>query len=301
MNIKLIISMIPIMTILGCSSPQVIEPQPFSSENSYAYNIANQTVLTKEYKGKKSPLRDFSLEDKKDVKDAFDKQSNADSMLGLSLVTLLSGNPMLALGGAGTSGLMAISNSKHISSNQTWLIALNKNDFSNELEAQKFILNIISNSVTLELSKYGEVKLKSPFKDYPSLKVFMVNMNGEWVRTSIYIQDGSLKKSFLTEEKTNINGKLTDSYVFGFNGEITDIHTTLVSAPTPNILNHKDKSIKFDNIVSNITKDLPKGFYIYYPPFPKLRYEGENYINTLNPLPTIYTQGKKYEFLKPTP
>lgn len=58
MNMKTISAMIGMMTALsGCvAKPEPVNPVPFSDKNSYALNIANQTILTRD----KSPLRDFS-------------------------------------------------------------------------------------------------------------------------------------------------------------------------------------------------------------------------------------------------
>lgn len=45
------------VALVGCkTTPEPVEPRPFSNESSYAYNVANQTVLTRN----NSPLRDFT-------------------------------------------------------------------------------------------------------------------------------------------------------------------------------------------------------------------------------------------------
>ncbi|WP_153447680.1 hypothetical protein [Vibrio algicola] len=306
MNIKLIISMIPIMTILGCSSPQVIEPQPFSSENSYAYNIANQTALTKPYsfgiKTYDSPLKDFTLEEKEAANQVFNKKSNAGSMLSLSLITALSGNPMLALGGAGTSGLLAMTNSQHIASKPTWIISVKKSDFGSKLEAQKFIINNIKTATINELEKYGEVKQEQAFKNHPNWETFVVKIDGQWIRSGLNIQSESVSTDLLTERKVLRDGKMVDAYTYGYGAEISNLNTTLVTVPLPILIARKmGEEQDFDQIINSITTKLPKGFYLYYIPFPTVKQGDQYYINTLNPLPTIYTQGKKYEFLKPTP
>ncbi|EGR3971191.1 hypothetical protein DDN72_17230 [Vibrio cholerae] len=37
------------LTLVGCTStPNPVEAMPFSNEHSYAYNIANQTILTRD-------------------------------------------------------------------------------------------------------------------------------------------------------------------------------------------------------------------------------------------------------------
>lgn len=305
MKLKLCLSVFAVLSLTACSiipPDSKVEPKEFDNTKSYALNVANQTALTLPYyygRTYSSPLRDFTEEERSEAAEAFEKQSNAGSLLGLAGISVLTGNFTGAAMTAGASGLTALTTSKHIASKQTWIIAVDKSKFNTKMDAQKFILNSIDKAVNSELSQYGDVKMNSLFKHYPTLKTYMVKINGEWVNTGIHIQDQDYDKDFLQEMKTNINGKEIDSYTYGFNAEISNVLTTLVTPPMPQIMSYTDKNVTFDEVVEGVSKRLPQGFYLYYPPFPTLKDVKKSYINTQNPLPTIYTQGKKYEFIKP--
>ena len=61
----------------------------------------------------------------------------------------------------------------------------------------------------------------------------------------------------------------------------------------------KKTNININKVLLDITKLLPEGFYLYIPSFPHYRYKGKIYTQTDFVVPAIYTQGKKYEFIKP--
>ncbi|MGR5416525.1 hypothetical protein ACPV4W_07335 [Vibrio diabolicus] len=90
MNIKSITATLSILAVLsGCAAkPEPVNPVPFSEENSYALNVANQTLLTRN----NSPLRDFTQQEKDDITLAIGRARNGGdtSMLfgGLKLLTL---------------------------------------------------------------------------------------------------------------------------------------------------------------------------------------------------------------------
>lgn len=304
MNIKSLALALPLIAMFGCQSTKSIEAQPFVNTNSYALNVANQTALTKPYSfglnTYQSPLKDFTEADRNDATEEFKKKSNAGSMFGLSVITAISGNPMLALGGAGASGLIAMTTDKHIASKPTWIISVEKSRFSSKLEAQKFIISSIKTATINELEKYGEVKQEQAFKNKPNWETFLVKIDGQWIRSGLNIQSESVSTDLLTERKVLLDGEMVDAYTYGYGTELSALSTTLVTAPLPSLIARTvgEKSV-FDDVVNGITKALPDGFYIYYTPFPYVSQDGKNYINTANVLPTIYTQGKKYEFIKP--
>ena len=279
-----------------------VEPKEFDNSKSYALNIANQTALTLPYyygRTYTSPLRDFTEEERSEAAEAFEKQSNAGSMLGLAGISVLTGNFMGAAMTAGASGLTALTTSKHIASKPTWIIAVEKAKFNSDMDAQKYILNTLDDAVVNELSMFGEIKKEQAFEHFPTWKTYLVNINGEWIRSGFNIQRSDITQSLLTERRVYIGGKLTDAYTYGYGTEIDNINTTLVTAPLPTLIAMKTKKHKFDEILKGITSKLPQGFNVYYTPFPMILQDGKFYIDKENPLPTIYTQGKKYEFIKP--
>lgn len=305
--IQLLGSTFLLTVLMGCSliPPSVeITPQPFDVNSSYAFNIANQTALTKPYyygKTYSSPLKDFSQEDKDKAVEAFNKESNAGSMLGLAVVTAVSGDPMLGLGGIGASGLIAITHSKHIASKPTWIIAVEKSQFESKAEAQKFIIKSIKTAMITEVEKYGEVKIEQPNKNFPNWNQLLVKIDEEWVPAGFGFQSENVTAELLTERKVLLNGTEVEAYTYGYGTEIDNLRTTLATAPNPYLIYKKvGDDAEFDHVIHRLTQQLPLGFNLYYPPYPKVQFEpGKYYINIKNPLPTIYTQGNKYEFIKP--
>ncbi|MGO3799796.1 MAG: hypothetical protein ACTJHE_11120 [Vibrio casei] len=305
MKIKLCLSAATLISLTACSlipPDSKVEPTPFDDSKSYALNVASQTALTLPYyygRTYSSPLRDFTDEERKEASEAFEKQSNAGSMLGLAGVSVLTGNFMGAAMTAGSSGLIAVTTSKHIASKPTWIIAVEKSKFTSELEAQKYIVNTIEDAVVTELSKFGEVKEEQAFKNHPNWRTYLVKINDEWIRSGFNFWSNADAKLLLTERQVYINGKLTDAYTYGYGTEIDNLNTTLVTAPLPTLIAVKSKTHKFNEIVKGITSTLPVGFNIYYTPHPMVLQDKKYYIDRESTLPSIYSQGNKYEFLKP--
>lgn len=187
MKLKLCLSVFAVLSLTACSiipPDSKVEPKEFDNTKSYALNVANQTALTLPYyygRTYSSPLRDFTEEERNEAAEAFVKQSNAGSLLGLAGISVLTGNFTGAAMTAGASGLTALTTSKHIASKPTWIIAIDKSKFSSKLEAQKYILNTLDDAVISELSKFGEIKEEQAFKNFPTWKTYLVTQVSEFI------------------------------------------------------------------------------------------------------------------------
>ncbi|PKQ52214.1 hypothetical protein CR151_16575 [Vibrio cholerae] len=279
------------LTLVGCkSTPKPVEPMPFSNEHSYAYNVANQTILMRN----DSPLRDFTREEEAEITQAVGRSRSGGnpSLLigGLKILTLDLTGAIDIAGGA----VANIASRDHAAGATEWIIEVDATPFSSELDAQQYIIDTI-NAATLEaLSKYGEVKLQ-PVGERG--KLFYLNHGGvDYLMGGFQIN--TPKEGVLTKTDQSLEGNAGSYYTYGV--KKSTIKDRLIMIPTHLIFTvESGKNIDTTEFYTGITQHLPKGFYVYTSSMPQTEYDNKIYTDYAEVLPAIYTQGKKYEFIKP--
>ncbi|MDE1237837.1 hypothetical protein [Vibrio aestuarianus] len=295
MNMKTISAMIGMMTVLsGCvAKPEPVNPVPFSDKNSYALNIANQTVLTRN----DSPLKDFTHDEKDEITLAIGRaQSGGDTSLlfgGLKLLTLdLTG--VIDVAGGAVSNLAERS---HPVGSFHWLIEVDATKLSTEEDAQDYILETLEKVTVEQLSKYGSVSKNSVLEGFFT---YVINHNGKEYSFGGLQRERSkqgllIKRNYQISSNRNI-----DTYTYGISKSDHLLNNYLVGPVSPLSFAVESKNdVDLTEFYKELTSKLPKGFYLYMPSLPQYKVDKITYTDYAEVLPAIYTQGKKYEFIKP--
>ena len=292
-----LLSSITITTLLlsGCAStsPEDVVTHEFNAGNSYALNIAMQTNLMTD----NSALRDYEKGEIDEARKYVNKPKGSASK-AMGVVSILTGNltGIIDIVG-GVSADLALSNKDkfHPAATAKWIIALNQDDYKSGAEAYQSAVNKLMVATKSVMGKYGELK--------------NVANNDKYVMLAINYNDKDymlgLSSSSLHEfgiENISLDGKSPKlSYVVGIDNKHYNIGSYSLEAFEVMKANGKTQ----DDILKEITALLPEGFFYYRPAFetntiPKSDF-GKNvtYVNTNAVVPSIYAQGKRYDFLKP--
>ena len=274
----------------GCVVTGVPEPTEFTNEHSYAFNVANQTQLTKN----NSPLRDFTREEVEESKNILERRTegaNASKILGMASV--LTGNLTGIFHVAG--GVVSdTALSGHVVEGRRWIVALDAADFASEKEAQFYIGKTIDSAIQNLLSQYGDVRLEPVNENgYAAYKVLV---EGEYVKVGGGAMPALVRgeKIVVKRGKTNlIDGE--SAYLFGFERGYYEL-----AGIEPASLELIGFDVDRDEFLKKLTSLLPQGFYFYSSSYPKFYgADGKKYVAHKVVVPAIYTQGEKYEFIKP--
>ncbi len=277
-----------VMLTACASSTLTYKPVAYDKSDSFALNIANQTELV----SGNSLLRDFTREEVEEGEDRLNKSAGGLS-IGLGALNLLSGNLLGVIDIAGgTAAKIATSN--HISADSRWIVLMNKNEYSTPLLAQSEMLKQIRSATKKVLARHGDVGVKS-VNNAETLTLNGVNLGGTLVKTLVG-KDNMLD----INSYQGVEGK--DYYGYGFGGG-----QQLVFPVSPLIYNAKNQnnSIDYSSLMLEITNELPENYFIYIPSYSSLL-GGESgeylrYHDVTIKVPTIYTEGKAYQFIKPDP
>ncbi|MCG6202785.1 hypothetical protein [Psychromonas antarctica] len=299
----------------GCSLTTQIQPTdanvpvaiaPFNGEYSIAFNIANQTDLTKDYpfagKIHRSPLKDFT---KQEVIETKSKLESSRSRGGVSeaigLFNVLTGNLTGVIdiaGGMATD--LSSSSDRHPSISSRWIVSVDASEYKNESEAKREILDKIQTAVLNEFKKYDinllETKRNGLTFHYCQLK------SNEFVELGItHHTDSSDKKvEPAIKQMVSFNGVDKLSYAIGLRDAYS--YDKLVYPVNLELFTHKDVvgDDSYDDFMKRVTEHLPSNYYFYQVSFPKYRaFDLKLYVNTEMVVPSIYTEGKRYDFIKP--
>lgn len=278
----------------GCVVIGVPEPTEFSAEHSYAFNVANQTHLTKN----NSPLRDFTREEIEESKNILERRTegaNASKVLGMASV--LTGNLTGIFHVAG--GVVSdTALSGHLSEDARWIVALDSRDFATEKEASAYIAKAIHEATVQALEEYSEVKLVESSSKISVFYQILFDGEYQWVKAGYLkaLMEGEKFRGveLVSKGSTNlIEGG--DAYLFGF-----DTTSNGIFPIEPANLELIGFDVDRDEFLKKLTSLLPQGFYFYSPSYPKFYgADGKKYVAHKVVVPAIYTQGEKYEFIKP--
>jgi hypothetical protein len=280
--------------LTGCvSAPEPVEPREFSENNSYAYNIANQTTLTRN----DSPLRDFTQEEIDEAKTNLVRKSGGDAALFFGSLRMLTGDFTGLIDVAG--GSMAnLANSGHIASKPAFIITVPKDSFDSKLKAAQYMVDTINDAANKSLMKYGEIEIK-PLENFSYLSTTRIRTGVNKEVTFGLVTRTDIKEELIQEAVIRIDGKEKVVYSYGVQRTNFDINQLLVMPPTPLIYSVKVEQIDYSEFYKDFTSQLPEGFYVYTPSFPNTTFDNKVYTDRSVIVPAIYTQGKKYEFIKP--
>jgi hypothetical protein len=291
---KKIIFALAIASLSGCASaPKTITPVPFDSTHSFAYNIAAQTDLLMDH----SPLRDFTKEEVAESKAKLKEYSSPSKVFGVAY--MLMGNLTGIIDVAG-GGITDMALAKHTASKSRWIIFIPKSQFKSNKEAKDYIITSIDLAAEKALSKIGPVsKVLSTDGDmtYTALKVGGKNVTVGLVEP-INHESITLTETMAIDEVTHSQ---VEAYSYGTTNGVHLSKNIIATTPTISIANVElNKTFMTgDELNTNITKYLPKGFYLYSPSLPRSIGDNKTYTDLSIQTPAIYTQGHKYEFVKP--
>jgi hypothetical protein len=242
-------------------------------------------------------LRDFTQEEIDEAKTNLVRKSGGDAALFFGSLRVLTGDFTGLIDVAG--GSMAnLANSGHIASQSLWIITVPKNEFSSKIEAANYMVEQINTAALDTLSEYGDIQFKPAANDEQHTTAQLTS------GTHRGLTFGLLTKRVITSnlvQEVSINmGKGSESvYSYGVMKENLNTNDTLILPPSPLAYTVEVKPIDYDKFYKDFTSHLPEGFYVYTPSFPKAAYNGKIYSDRSVIVPAIYTQGKKYEFIKP--
>lgn len=319
---KQTLTVIGISLILhGCaatSDAEIAQPKPFNVNHSYAYNIANQTMLT----ANKSKLRDFTREEVEELKKVDLVGGNAGSAsMFFGAISLLTGDfASAAINLSG--GIVAdLSAKKHMSGNSRFIITntLSSHDQSDEIAStiRNALLEILPKGYKIERISFREAtfdfivggkcdsvaKLNVNFEDtsYSSVNANDYSPNLKWCNSGGFEANDGYKPKTNAEEfynyKTNLKNTITSNYGFNAGFEAYGVlnFTSILTAMGLEI-----NSDNYNKVVKEISSKLPDGFYYYKTNFPKDTNKTNGKTHTLlDIMPAIFNKGKMYEFVEP--
>ncbi|MEH0690726.1 hypothetical protein H4F17_16965 [Vibrio cholerae] len=282
------------LALFGCSSYEPLGPK------SEALLLAEQTSLmeprTVLWQTTKSPLKDFSVEDIREIEKAFADRSPGDISLIIGTLSILTGNltGVIDIAG-GAAGNIATAN--HPAAYSHWLVAMPIDQAENGLEAKNLAQETIQRHAIELLEEYGvdleKVVVKQERK--ASLTGAKLHPETEYRIKGTDISYGFYEREFyahndkygLVEGRTSLISA-EEQYVTSHDTQLSGLdgfnHPYLIE----NKIAPFDSADGFDTYLKELTARLPKG-YMYY--------QSPKYSRTL--IPAIYANGNKYQFLKP--
>ncbi|CAH0533611.1 hypothetical protein VST7929_01481 [Vibrio stylophorae] len=312
------------LMMLGCASePEVIVPVAYDSTHSEALNMANQTYLTKSYtfgfETRESPLRDFTLAEIEEVKTALNKPKKGGGLMLIGLIGLASGDITGALGVA-SGGISSISNSDHVAAHSQWVVALDATPFKDGFEAKRHASRVVRETAIALLEEKGNKLVPIIMREEGEASLTGAKIHQE----SAYAINDPLRFFGLYYSEFDM---LQEPFGYG-RTNLIDAPNQYVSTREANIMgdvaNFKsfiDGQVKgyeglegYEKFLLDLTARLPQGYLLYMPSFPQggvmtvtqvadwTCYSCQNiehYMLNAQVVPSIYTQGKRYDFIVP--
>ena len=305
MSLKTLAILVSAVSLTACvSAPkQDYTHLPYDNAQSEAYNIAKQTSLLKDYwhgSTIASPLKDFSTSEIDAAETSLREYRGGNVSVGTGLLSIVTGDLTGVISVAG--GAVAnLAQSDHAPSNQIrLLVELPKSKYVSNVEAEKFIVTSMEQAANKVLSQYGQVKQISP-KPESAYDAFWVEKSGKPVPFSLVNhKESELKGDSIAEAATSIDGSNEVQLTYGIIGDSgISWNKTIVKPPVPFIYSVEISPIDTVGFYREYSAHLPKGFYIYVPSFPSASWNNKKYFDSSFVVPSIFTQGEQYQFIKP--
>lgn len=274
---------------------------PYDSTQSKAYNIAKQTSLGKDFwygKTIKSPLKDFTQAEIDSAETSLRAYRGGDVSLGNGLLSIATGDltGLISVAGGAAANL---AQSDHTPSNQVRvLVELPSNQFNSPVEAERFIVDSMSQASKTVLAEYGEVE-RTAVK-FDSNKIVHMVKHGDSVIPfgAVMNKADSVKGDKLAINSQSLTGDDGQYFTYGVEGHSgLYANTSIATAPVPFVYSVEVSAINTLDFYQAFSAQLPEGFYVYVPSFPHTSFNGKTYIDNSVIVPSIFDQGKQYQFL----
>ncbi|MEZ9900206.1 hypothetical protein AB4332_03755 [Vibrio breoganii] len=301
------------LALIGCSST----PDVDLTTASEAYNKAYGTYLTEPFKfgGRtyKSALRDFTEDEAQEAEKAFRQNSGGNVSMLFGGVALLTGDLTGAIDVAG-GAVSNIASSNHPSARSGWVVGIDATEAKDGVEAKEIATHIIQ-SKTIELLRSKGNKIE----------MVVTKKEGKASLTGAKI---SAKTAY----------QLNDQIIFGMNNdhfyddkrgfELNDNETQYVvtgntiwwGVDVGNYMAFDKGYVKgyegiegYEQFMSDLTASLPSNFMYYSRPVPRQLLienkdnsswacdkclEEESFLLYGQPIPRLYSNGEKLDFIK---
>ena len=291
---KKFVSTLIISTLVGCAAPhnELMEPTPYDKSHSFAYNLASQTDLL----GGRSPLRDYSKKEVEDQKNDVMKIGDNNALYVMGVAKLLTFD-LTGIGALAGHASMQLSMTNNNANKARIIVQLPKEKFKSAKEAEEYVIGSVKNAAEIVYSKYGKLK------DYTMNtgrfdKQLCISDICSGLGLGISEPDGKKIKDWkMIDDK----GHIIPAYVYGLTYDSVSPRRGLVFAPSIIYLSSKTNgSIVQDDTLTEFSKYLPEGIYVYSPSRPTIEeFGGILHIDSSVVVPTMYVHGKKYQFIKP--
>lgn len=305
MSLKTLAILVSAVSLTACvSAPkQDYTHLPYDNAQSEAYNIAKQTSLLKDYwhgSTIASPLKDFSTSEIDATETSLREYRGGNVSVGTGLLSIVTGDLTGVISVAG--GAVAnLAQSDHAPSNQIRLfVELPKSKYASNVEAEKFIVTSMEQAANKVLSQYGQVKQISP-KPESAYDAFWVEKSGKSVPFSLVNRkESELKGDSIAEAATSIDGSNEVQLTYGIIGDSgVNWNKVIVNPPMPFVYSVEVSPVNTVEFYKEYSAQLPDGFYIYVPSFPNTSWNSKTYFDNSIIVPSIFTQGEQYQFIKP--
>lgn len=219
-----------------------------------------------------------------------------------------------------TAGLAEISNSQHVASHPSWIVAVDAEDFSDGNLAKYYATNLIRETALDLLHEKGNTlhkvnmsMSKTTFgSDLAEQSIYTIN--GYEHAFGLYFNGYKYDETLFVKGRTNLIDAeqqyltVTTSPVFASVSDFTQF--------TEGRVKGYQGSSGYEEFLMDLTSRLPKGYMLYVPSFPSVYaktvksnkaedwtcitcrglygYRLNNFV-----VPRIYTEGQKYEFIMP--
>lgn len=287
-----------VSVMVGCASSSQnennIDPTPkrYNAEHSFAYNIADQTALT-HYN---SPLRDFADFEIDKAHSQVNAKGRKETNVFLGGITVTGDNLMdyLDVGGDIKTNM---GNFNHEASYARWIIAVPAENYDSAIDAQNYMLSAISAAAKRAYSNLGQVYEEVT----PNRRLIETRVRNDNYDTSLGLNKpvGHEKEVLVTKTQFPFFDGLKEAYVYGINKRSREMNELLIDVPTTVGLIAVKQNPSFDDFYRSITRELPVGFYLYAPSFPRQKLGQKVFTYRESYVPAIYTQGNKFEFKQP--
>lgn len=303
------------LTAAGCSSingipmDTPVTPKAFDSAYSKAFNIANQTDLTRdfEYAGRTyyTPLRDFTEEEVSEQKSYFMQKNNgANASYLIGGLRVLSGD----LGGAfsiATGGVASLSSGDdpHPARLSRWIVSVPAKNYGSEEEAKASIKKNILDTIIKEIEAYGvsvTAEINEDSRKYAFERYYAITSDGKKIDLNMRNQTDVLHTNVepVIHQQVDFGEGSFDAYSVGLRG--LQSKSKIVFAMNHALFLEKDVvgDDTFSDFMIRVSKKLPENYYFYETSYPKFIVGDKVQTYTDINVPSIYNRGVKYDFIE---
>lgn len=200
-------------------------------------------------------------------------------------LSILSGDLTGAISVAGGTAAN-IANSDHPSSISRWIVNAPQEDFDSQSDFQRYALETI---VQANIESISEITGKSTeLVLINEVKVYFYAVDGVKLGWAYNLDMEDLSRDWVGQRKDYLNNEI---YTYGYE--------RLAMGVSPFVYLKSNFNSDYSDYLKLVTSKLPEGFYFYSTSLPKAWGQDNKLYHVSEAAPAIYTQGKRYEFIKP--